>query len=167
MKTILVPTEDDDAMQSTLETALLLAQRCDSYLEGLALRWDIDESAAVDIGGGIPLQTYRQDVAEVERQARQIFESFMEKHHVPRSTSGPSAEQLFRYLQRNGVAAEPLTTELDGKNTGEVILATAKALGCDLLVKGAYTQSRLRQMIFGGATQHVMTNAHLPVLLAH
>jgi len=35
------------------------------------------------------------------------------------------------------------------------------------LIKGAFTQSRLRQMIFGGATQHVMANATLPVLLAH
>jgi hypothetical protein len=30
---------------------------------------------------------------------------------------------------------------------------------------GAYTQSRLRQMIFGGATQHVLTAAELPVCL--
>ena len=80
---------------------------------------------------------------------------------------GPSAEQLIRYLQRNGIAAEPLTVELDGRNTGEAILATAQSLGCDLLIKGAYTQSRLRQMIFGGATQHVLANAALPVLLAN
>jgi hypothetical protein len=36
MKTILVPTENHDAMRSTLETALLLARRCDSYIEGFA-----------------------------------------------------------------------------------------------------------------------------------
>ena len=80
---------------------------------------------------------------------------------------GPSAEQLIRYLQRNGIVAEPMQVELDGRNTGEAILATAQSLGCDLLVKGAYTQSRLRQMIFGGATQHVLANAALPVLLAN
>ncbi|MGB9400361.1 MAG: universal stress protein, partial [Pseudolabrys sp.] len=57
--------------------------------------------------------------------------------------------------------------ELDGRNTGEAILATAQSLGCDLLIKGAYTQSRLRQWIFGGATQHVLGNAALPVLLAN
>ncbi len=79
---------------------------------------------------------------------------------------GPSAEQFLRYLQRNGVMAEPLTVELEGRSTGEAILATAASLGCDLLIKGAYTQSRLRQMIFGGATRHVLANAALPVLLA-
>jgi len=80
---------------------------------------------------------------------------------------GPSAEQLIRYLQRNAITAELLTVELNSRNTGEAILATAQSLGCDLLIKGAYTQSRLRQMIFGGATQHVLANAPLPVLLAH
>jgi hypothetical protein len=29
----------------------------------------------------------------------------------------------------------------------------ARAEGCDLLIKGAFTRNRLRQMIFGGATR--------------
>jgi len=78
---------------------------------------------------------------------------------------GPSAEQLIHYLRRNGIAAEPISVELDGKNTGQTIQA-AQSLGCDLLIKGAYTQSRLRQMIFGGATRHVLEHADMPVLLA-
>jgi nucleotide-binding universal stress UspA family protein len=35
------------------------------------------------------------------------------------------------------------------------------------MVKGAYTQSRLRQMIFGGATRHIIMEATMPVILAH
>jgi len=77
--------------------------------------------------------------------------------------SGPSAEQLIRYLQRNKIVAEPMRVQLDGRNTGKTILATAQSLGCDLLIKGAYTQSRFRQMIFGGATQYVLENAAIPV----
>jgi len=279
MKTILVPTENHNAMQSALETALLLARRCDSYIEGFALCWAINEFIGGDIVGGIPLERYKRDIADEAKKARQIFESFMQKHNVPRSTEtaaslsfswlddapegesfvgsygrvfdvivmsrpdakssplhdraiesglfesgrpillsppspsrqiatnvliawncsteqaratalsmpllqkadrvtvltviggtgvpGPSAEQLIRYLQRNAIMAELLTVELNSRNTGEAILATAQSLGCDLLIKGAYTQSRLRQMIFGGATQHVLANAPLPVLLAH
>jgi nucleotide-binding universal stress UspA family protein len=279
MKTILVPTENHDAMQSALETALLLARRCDSYMEGFALRWGFDELAGGDMVGGVPLATYKQDSVEEARQARQIFESFMQKHDVPRSTGttvslsfgwldqapegesfvgrygrvfdvivmnrpdtnstglytraiesglfesgrpmllsppppprqiatnvliawncsieqaratalampllqkanrvtvltvtggtavpGPSAEQMIQCLQRNGIVAEPMRVELDGRSTGEAILATAQSLGCDLLIKGAYTQSRLRQMIFGGATKHVLANAALLVLMAN
>ena len=81
--------------------------------------------------------------------------------------SGPSAEQLTQYLRRNEIGAELKKAELDGRSTGETILATARSLGCDLLIKGAYTQSRLRQVIFGGTTQHVLENAMRPVMLAN
>jgi len=40
-------------------------------------------------------------------------------------------------------------------------------LGCDLLIKGAYTQSRMRQFIFGGTTRYILNNATLPVFMAH
>ena len=36
-----------------------------------------------------------------------------------------------------------------------------------ILVKGGYTQSRLRQMIFGGATADILTYAEIPVFMAH
>jgi nucleotide-binding universal stress UspA family protein len=80
---------------------------------------------------------------------------------------GPTGEQLCRYLRLNEVPAKPLSVGLNGRLTGEVILAHAKALGCDLLIKGAYTQSRLRQMIFGGTTRYILNNSELPVLMAH
>jgi nucleotide-binding universal stress UspA family protein len=71
-------------------------------------------------------------------------------------------------LQLNGIAAETVTMKPTGKRSaGEIILAKADELGCDLVIKGAYTQSRLRQMIFGGTTRHVLANARLPVLMAH
>ncbi len=79
---------------------------------------------------------------------------------------GPSGEQLARYLARYGVACEPITVSPAGRSTGEAILANAAAQNCDLLIKGAYTQSRLRQMIFGGATRHILANATIPVLMA-
>jgi len=279
MKTILVPMKNHD-MQSALETALLFGQRNNSYIEGFALRWQVTELVGgIDAMGGLPLDRFKEDVEEEAKKAKQIFETFMQKHDVPRATEtteslsfgwlddasegesfigsygrvfdvivmkrrdersgpihdraiesclfesgrpillappvaprqiatnvliawncsteqaraialampllqkanrvtvltvfggtgvpGPSAEQLIRHLQRNGITAKPMRVELDGRNTGEAILATAQSLGCDLLIKGAYTQSRLRQWIFGGATQHVLGNAALPVMLAN
>ena len=38
---------------------------------------------------------------------------------------GPSAEQLIRYLHCNGIVAKAMRVELDGRNTGEAILASA------------------------------------------
>jgi nucleotide-binding universal stress UspA family protein len=52
------------------------------------------------------------------------------------------------------------------KPQGESFLKEAVDAGADLLLKGAYTQSRIRQMIFGGATRHIIMEANLPVLMA-
>lgn len=83
------------------------------------------------------------------------------------TTPGPSGEDAARQLRRNGVKAAALTVKPDTRTTGEVILERATTLGCDLLVKSAYTHSRLRQMIFGGATRHILANATVPVFMAH
>ena len=37
----------------------------------------------------------------------------------------------------------------------------------DLLVMGAYSHSRLREAIWGGATRDLLAEAKLPILMAH
>jgi nucleotide-binding universal stress UspA family protein len=84
------------------------------------------------------------------------------------TVAGPNGEQMARSLKANGITAETITIKPAGKKSaGETILTKAEELGCDLIIKGAYTQSRLRQMIFGGTTRHILANAKLPVLMAH
>ncbi len=80
---------------------------------------------------------------------------------------GPASEQVARTLRINGVPAQALDAENEGRPVGETILKIAGDMGADLLVKGAYTQSRLRQMIFGGPTRHLLDRATLPMLMAH
>ena len=78
------------------------------------------------------------------------------------TVAGPSGEDLARSLAAHGIAAATITLPAGKGNAGETILRKAGELGCDLIVKGAYTQSRLRQMIFGGTTRHILTNANAP-----
>lgn len=80
---------------------------------------------------------------------------------------GPSGRQMQRHLAMNGIASEMRVMNAANIRSGEAILAEARELGSDLLVKGAYTQSRLRQMIFGGATSSIIARTDLPVLMAH
>jgi nucleotide-binding universal stress UspA family protein len=284
MKTILVPTEQNAAMASALEAALLLAQKFDSCVEGFPLRPAVADMVAMDPDAGLTMVAVKENDAEMVRQAEDLFRSFMEGHGVtrradeapasplpaslswawntaapsgndfvgsygrvfdvivlarpgeewqspsmvtlesalfesgrpvliappaaPRSlathvliawnrsteqaratafampllrraeritiltvegstVAGPSGVELARSLKMNGIAAEPITVAPGKVSAGETILKKAEELGCDLIVKGAYTQSRLRQMIFGGATRHILANANLPVLMAH
>ena len=278
-KSILVPTEQHDLMSSTLATALVLARKFDSYIEGFALRVGVPVAFTIGDMGTLPVPAaLEHEISDNESRARGLFEDFMRDHGVPckgpaqalssgwlqdapqgdyfvgshgrvfdvtvlgrpgrdlkgpRMTTleaalfetgrpvliappaprsqigtnvliawncsteqarvtafalpilkqasrvvvltveggaavpGPTGQQLCRYLQLNGVPAKPMTVGLDGRVTGEAVLNHATALGCDLVIKGAYTQSRLRQMIFGGTTRHILTNANLPVLMAH
>lgn len=80
---------------------------------------------------------------------------------------GPSGDDLASALRRRGIAATSRVLSAPNHLAGEVFLKEAKAAQCDLMVKGAYTQSRLRQMIFGGATRHIIMEAEIPVILAH
>jgi nucleotide-binding universal stress UspA family protein len=82
-------------------------------------------------------------------------------------TPGPSGEELAQSLARHGISAIARHVTARDRMPGEVFLEEARAIGADLMVKGAYTQSRLRQMIFGGATRHIIMEATMPVILAH
>ena len=77
------------------------------------------------------------------------------------------AALLCDYLRAHGITATEISAKGSSRGAGEVILDHARKLGCDLLVKGAYTQSRLRQMIFGGATNHILAHTHIPTIMAH
>jgi len=278
MKTILVPTEQNSSMVSALDTALLLAQKFGSCIEGFALRPAVADLVAMDPDSGLTMVAVKENDAEMVRQAEDLFRSFMTQHQVaptgaaqsaasfswlesapsghdfvgsygrvfdcivlarpgdewqspsmvtlesalfesgrpvliappasPRSlatnvliawncsteqarttadampllrlaqrvtictvegstVAGPSGEQMARSLKMNGITADTITLKARKGGAGEVLLAKAEELGCDLIVKGAYTQSRLRQMIFGGTTRHILANAKLPVLMAH
>src|SRR5579862_8185295 len=280
MKTILVPTEYGSTMVSALDTALLLAQKFDSCIEGFPLRPAVADLVAMDPDSGLTMVAVKENDAEMVRQAETLFRSFMDNHRIAarvgeasaslswswlsdapsghdfvgsygrvfdvvvlarpgeewqspsmvtlesalfesgrpvliapptspsslgthiliawnRSTeqarttafampllrlaervtiltvegatvAGPSGAEMARSLAMHGISAENITIAPPGKaSAGETILKKAAELDCDLIVKGAYTQSRLRQMIFGGTTRHILASAKLPVLMAH
>ena len=279
MKTILVPTENNPAMASTLETALLLAQRTGAYIEGIPLWFGVPEFVVAELASGFSMEVYRTRREDETAGARTLFEAFMKEHDVApakagaerpwfgwfdavspgeslvgshgrtfdvivmgrpdadtagpyhraiesalfesgrpvllappvapkqiatnimihwngsteqaranafampllrtasrvtvltvvggQDVPGPTADQVRKQLRYNGIAAEPMSIELDDRSTGEAVLAAAGKEGADLLIKGAFTRSRLRQMVFGGATSHIMQHAELPVLMAH
>ena len=83
-RTILVPIEQHDLMSSTLETALCLAQKFDSYIEGFALRFANPAAYAMADATAVTTPKLEQDIAENVKQTRGLFETFMQEHGVPR-----------------------------------------------------------------------------------
>jgi nucleotide-binding universal stress UspA family protein len=79
---------------------------------------------------------------------------------------GPTGAEVAQYLACHGITAGVRHVELEGQSTGEAFLRETMKLEGDLMLKGAYTQSRLRQLVFGGATRHILSHAQIPVLFA-
>jgi nucleotide-binding universal stress UspA family protein len=79
--------------------------------------------------------------------------------------SGPPARELEAYLALHGVHAELATFRPLDREVGAGMLAAAREFGADLLTMGAYSHSRLRQLILGGVTRHVLERADLPVIM--
>lgn len=121
--------------------------------ERILIAWNGSTETARTIALGMPFL----------RRAREVLVLTVEGETV----SGPSGEQMAVCLQRNAINARARTVQPHDRPIGQTALDEADTFAADLLLKGAYTQSRLRQMIFGGATRHIMNHAQLPVLMAH
>jgi nucleotide-binding universal stress UspA family protein len=78
---------------------------------------------------------------------------------------GPRAPALAEYLALHGVTADIRKFRSIDREVGAGLLAAARDFGADLLTMGAYSHSRIRQLILGGVTRHVLEHATLPVLM--
>ena len=78
-----------------------------------------------------------------------------------------SPEAIGDYLADHGITAEVRAETARGSEVGQALLLAAKDAGADMLLMGAYGQSRRRELVMGGVTQHVIDESDLPVLLCH
>jgi hypothetical protein len=160
--TVLGRPDSHGARMSTLQSALFDSGRPvlmappsspKSFGQTVLIHWNASTEMSRAIAMAMPIL----------RMAKRVMLLTVEGSIV----SGPTAKDALGHLQAHGILATEKTVDPHGQRPGEVILAAARAEGADLLIKGAYTQSRLRQMIFGGATRHILAAAELPVYLAH
>ena len=71
------------------------------------------------------------------------------------------------HLSRRGLNADVRNVDSMGRSASMAILEEANTLGADLVVMGGYAHSRLREMVFGGATRELLRATNLPLLMAH
>jgi nucleotide-binding universal stress UspA family protein len=85
---------------------------------------------------------------------------------VPEGGNDNAGLELVRYLGWQCIEAEVVEIAKDG-NTSQRLLQAAAEQQAGLLVMGAYSHGRLRQMVLGGVTRDMIHHAGLPILLAH
>jgi nucleotide-binding universal stress UspA family protein len=119
----------------------------------VAVAWNGSAEASRAVGNAIPLLKRAEKV---------------EVLHAGETPPGaPSAEYLKAYFTFHGIKARLVEVTDRDSSTGEALLNKTHELGADLLVMGAYTRSRLRQMLLGGVTSHMLEHADLPVFMSH
>lgn len=119
----------------------------------IAIAWNGSSETARSIGFAMPLLTRARDVPILAVPGLRL--------------PGPTDAQLARGLRRHGVPARVVDVAEAGRAPGRALLETAAGIGADLMIKGGYTQSRIRQMIFGSVTSDILAAANLPVFMAH
>jgi len=117
----------------------------------VAVAWNGSAESAAALAAALPW-LHRADAVRV-------------LHSTDYHRRGPSAEGVLTYLHWHGIAAEAVPFKPIAKDVGAGLLAAAREFNADLMCQGGYSHSRLRQLILGGVTRHVLENADLPILM--
>ncbi|MBL8658310.1 MAG: universal stress protein [Rhodospirillales bacterium] len=82
----------------------------------------------------------------------------------PDKSKDAEPEALVEYLAWHGLGARLHIVDQDG-SVGDTV--GKAAAGADLVVMGAYSHSRLRELILGGVTRHMLEGTSSALLMAH
>lgn len=146
---------------ATLESALLDTGRPiviappeppASTAKTVAIAWETSPEAARAVSDSLPLLKRAETVTVLDPDFGQ--------------PDVLKASDLVARLAWHGIGAKVHGFEARVTELGAAFLQGAADVGADLLVKGAYSQSRLRQLILGGRTRHIIANTTIPVLLS-
>jgi nucleotide-binding universal stress UspA family protein len=147
------------AEQSLLQTrrpVLLAPARLQSDLtDSVMIAWDESPECWHAVSASIPFMQLAKSVQVIS---------------VDRDASNRQASQaeVLTYLRCHGIGATAQVVAPELRSVGDTLLAAGAEHEAGLLIMGAYSHSRLREMLLGGATRHILKNASArPVLLAH
>jgi nucleotide-binding universal stress UspA family protein len=106
------------------------------------------------------------DALSLLQQAEQVKVLAVDPLSEGQDAGAFAASDLCVALARHGIACEAVAAASDG-NVGATLLSRAIEYRADLLVMGCYGHSRLSELVFGGATRHILGHMAIPVLMSH
>lgn len=120
----------------------------------IAVAWNGSREASRAVADAMPLLRHAERVAVL----------------LAKTVERPgTADLIHAHLARNGIVADIQAIDAAASDhaAGAVLLAEADAFGADLLVMGGYGRSRMRELVLGGATRHVLQHLPIPALMSH
>jgi len=137
---VLVPPHNTAAISSTI-----------------AIAWKEKAEAARAISAAMPLL----------KRAKKVIVLSVEEHGGETAACRASAERLAAQLARHGMDVEAHGLAAKPHGGANILIEKARQLQADLIVSGAYSNSRVRELVFGGFTRSLLSSCELPVLLLH
>lgn len=148
------PRTVDAALRETGRPVLMLPPGpFDSIGDRIVIGWNGSKEAAQAVAAARP----------VLREAGAVTVLTTEKRQKRR----PSGDDLLSYLSCHGITATLSIMDTRSRSVPEALLANARELDADLLVLGGYSRHRLREVIMGGVTRHLLTESDIPIMMVH
>jgi nucleotide-binding universal stress UspA family protein len=123
----------------------------------VVLAWNGAAESVRAIHASIPLLQRAQQVVLLSGKQRAPFDQVELKPPF----------DMIKHLLAHDIRAQRHSIESDDAVVGAELLELASGLRADLLVMGAYGRSRFSELVYGGATRHVLAHARLPVFMRH
>lgn len=121
----------------------------------VVLAWDGSRQAARAMADALPIMKLAREV--------RVLTVVREK---PEATAG-LGNDVVRHLGSHGINAVADEVDIGPRKIGPAISDFVKAHAADLLVMGGYGHSKLREFILGGATQHLLQEPNVAIMLSH
>ncbi len=119
--------------------------------------WNASREAARALADGLALL----------RGARAVEIVTFDPEKLVRPLAALPEPDLRAHLARHGVTASVADQPSGGLDIGAAILSRAADSGADLIVMGAYSHSRMRELVLGGATRTLFKSMTVPTLMSH
>jgi nucleotide-binding universal stress UspA family protein len=124
-------------------------------LSTIVVAWDGSRAAARAMADALP----------VLRRSRRV-RVLTVVNEKPGAQKG-LGDDAVRHLKSHEIDATADDVDSEGRKIGQVLSDYVAAHRSDLLVMGAYGRSSVRDFILGGATEHLLKDPPVPLLLSH
>lgn len=159
-------TENETSALMTLNAALMQSGRAvvaappipesgeplSGPIERVAIFWNGSTEATRAVQAAMPLLVSAKEVTVLRVEEEEWY---------------AGTEDLDVHLTRHGVKTVISKVIPREVRTGRSLLFATRDVNADMMVMGAYTRSKLRQLMLGSVTGYVMEHAAYPVLMCH
>jgi len=122
----------------------------------IIIAWNESQEAARAVHDAMPFLEYAKNIQIVS----------VSDSPVEQKTNIINNDALRKHLSHHGIIADIKTiNQTDG--IGKTIFQSALKYDADLIVMGAYGETRLKEIVLGGVTRYLLAETTIPLLLSH